>query len=55
MEADFVPLYLERKGQLIRGWQLLQINLDPQDVLYLTIPANCLERLWRSSFNTFSI
>ena len=55
MEADFVPLYIERKGQLIRGWQLLKTKLLPQDVLYLTIPAHGLEKLWRSSFNTFSL
>ena len=55
MQADFVPLYLERKGELIRGWQLLKIDLLPQDVLYLTIPASGLEKLWRSSYNTFSL
>ena len=55
MEADFVPLYLERKGQLIQGWQLIQVNLLPDDVLYLTIPANGLEKLWRSPFNTLSV
>lgn len=53
MEADFVPLYLERKSQLIRGWQLLEIELLPEDVLYLTIPANSLEKLWRTPFNTY--
>lgn len=55
IEADFVPLYLERKGQLIRGWQLLETYLNPEDVLYLTIPANGLEKLWRTPFDTFSI
>ncbi|MDJ0679377.1 MAG: NAD-binding protein [Xenococcaceae cyanobacterium MO_167.B52] len=48
MEADFVPLYLERNGQIIRGWELLDIPLAPQDVLYLTIPATGLEQLWRN-------
>ena len=55
MDADFVPLYIERKGELIRGWELLKTDLRPQDVLYLTIPANGLEKLWRSSFNSFSL
>lgn len=45
--SDFVPLYVERKGRIIRGWDLLEIALAPQDVLYLTIPATNLEQLWR--------
>jgi voltage-gated potassium channel Kch len=45
---DFVPLYLERNGMTLHGWQLLQTCLQPQDILYLTMPASCLERLWRS-------
>lgn len=48
MQGDFVPLYLERNGQIIRGWELLEISLHPQDVLYLTIPATGLEQLWRN-------
>ena len=48
MQGDFVPLYLERNGQIIRGWELLEISLYPQDVLYLTIPATGLEQLWRN-------
>ena len=47
--SDFVPLYLERNQQTIHGWQLLQTRLQPEDVLYLTIPANGLDRLWRTS------
>lgn len=49
IEADFVPLYLERKGQTIHGWELLESSLHPQDVLYLTMPASRLEQLWRAS------
>ncbi len=48
MKGDFVPLYLERKGIIIRGWELLVTNLYPQDILYLTIPASGLEQLWRN-------
>ncbi|WP_036480278.1 TrkA family potassium uptake protein [Myxosarcina sp. GI1] len=47
IQADFVPLYLERKGKTIHGWQLLETFLKSEDVLYLTIPANGLEQLWR--------
>jgi len=49
MEADFVPLYLERKEQTVHGWELLENYLQPQDLLYLTIPASRLEQLWRAS------
>ena len=49
IEADFVPLYLERKGQTIHSWELLESSLHPQDVLYLTMPASRLEQLWRAS------
>jgi Trk K+ transport system NAD-binding subunit len=47
IKADFVPLYIERKNQTIHGWQLLEIPLQPQDVLYLTMPASGLDQLWR--------
>ena len=46
--ADFVPLYLERNGRTVHGWELLEICLQPQDVLYLTMPASRLEQLWRT-------
>ncbi len=48
MDADFVPLYLERNGQTIHSWRLLEISLKAGDVLYLTVPANELEQLWRT-------
>lgn len=48
IKADFVPLYIERKNQTIHGWQLLEIPLQPQDVLYLTMPASGLDQLWRT-------
>jgi Trk K+ transport system NAD-binding subunit len=55
MEADCVPLYLERPHldrshlgrQTIHGWDLLEVELVEGDVLYLTIPAMHLDRLWR--------
>jgi Trk K+ transport system NAD-binding subunit len=49
IEADFVPLYLERKTFRIHSWELLEIGLQPGDVLYLTMPATQLELIWRST------
>ncbi|NJN85713.1 MAG: potassium channel protein [Leptolyngbyaceae cyanobacterium SL_7_1] len=49
MDADFVPLYLETNCQTIHGWNLLEMNLSAGDVLYLTMPANRLEELWRTN------
>ena len=49
MRSDFVPLYLERKGHTFHGWQLLEMPLQPHDVLYLTMPASGLDQLWRTS------
>ena len=46
--GDFVPLYLERKNRTLHGWPLLETCLQPQDVLYLTMPASGLEQLWRT-------
>ena len=48
MSADFVPLYAETNCQTIHGWDLLNFYLSTGDVLYLTMPANRLEQLWRS-------
>ncbi len=45
--ADFVPLYLEVQGQAIHGWDLLATHLQPNDILYLTMPAAELAQLWR--------
>jgi voltage-gated potassium channel Kch len=47
MNADFVPLYLEKQGQTIHGWQLLETNLSQGDVLYLTMPAMRLQQVWQ--------
>lgn len=47
VNADFVPLYLERQPRTIHSWKLLEIELQPGDVLYLTMPAMKLEQLWR--------
>ena len=49
MTADFVPLYLETQSQTIHGWDLLDVHLAAGDVLYLTMPANGLDQLWRST------
>lgn len=50
-QADFVPLYLETNGKSIHGWELLDCCLSCGDVLYLTMPANRLEGLWRTTTN----
>jgi voltage-gated potassium channel Kch len=47
IQTDFVPLYLETKNRTIHGWQLLEAYLQPEDILYLTMPAHRLEQLWR--------
>lgn len=47
MDADFVPLYIETNCQTIHGWDVLETCLSAGDILYLTMPANRLEQLWR--------
>jgi hypothetical protein len=46
--ADLVPLYLETSHQTLHGWDLLQVQLSPGDVLRLTIPAKNIDRLWQT-------
>jgi Trk K+ transport system NAD-binding subunit len=50
MASDFVPLYIETHSQTIHGWDLLDVSLCVGDVLYLTMPANRLEQLWRVDY-----
>ena len=47
--VDVVPLYIEAEGRTLHGWDLLDFNLDNGDVLYLTMPANRLDLLWRET------
>ncbi|HEY9889594.1 MAG TPA: NAD-binding protein, partial [Candidatus Obscuribacterales bacterium] len=47
-EIDLVPLYIETPTGALHGFELLSHVLAHQDVLYLTIPANKLEELWRT-------
>ncbi|NJS11349.1 MAG: potassium channel protein [Microcoleus sp. CSU_2_2] len=49
MSVDFVPLYVETNCQTIHGWDLLNCCLSAGDVLYLTMPANRLDQLWRTT------
>ena len=49
MQSDFVPLYLKTPCQMFHAWDLLETHLCAGDILYLTIPANRLEQLWRVS------
>jgi len=46
---DFVPLYMETSTQTIHGWDLLDICLSADDVLYMTVPATQLEQLWQTT------
>lgn len=48
MQSDFVPLYIETNCQTIHGWDLLSTYLSAGDILYLTMPANRLDHLWRA-------
>ncbi|NJN01507.1 MAG: potassium channel protein [Leptolyngbyaceae cyanobacterium RM1_1_2] len=47
--ADFVPLYVESPQAVVHGLNLLEYGLSENDVLYLTMPANRIEQLWRTS------
>lgn len=49
MNSDFVPLQVERQDLVLHGWDLLEVCLENGDILYMTIPANRLEQLWRVS------
>ncbi|OKH18225.1 potassium channel family protein [[Limnothrix rosea] IAM M-220] len=49
--VNFVPLYAESDGHNIHGWGLLDHQLQSGDVLYLTIAANGLQKLWRRNNN----
>ncbi len=49
VQSDFVPLYLQTQYKQLHGWELLEARLNPGDVLYLTMPASKLDRLWRSN------
>jgi len=45
--TDLVPLYIESQGHTIHGLDLLEFVLQSGDILYMTLPANRLEQLWR--------
>lgn len=55
IDANFVPLYLQRKGKTIHSWDLLTAILEPADVLYLTIPATGLAKLCHNSSSNLEI
>ncbi|BAY76625.1 TrkA domain-containing protein [Nostoc linckia NIES-25] len=48
MSTDCVPLYVETNHQTLHGWDLLETNLSPGDILYMTMPATQLYQLWRN-------
>jgi Trk K+ transport system NAD-binding subunit len=49
MKNDFVPLYVKTQHRVLHSWDLLAAYLNDGDILYMTILANRLERLWRVS------
>jgi voltage-gated potassium channel Kch len=55
MDADYVPLYIERKGYTIHSWEILETHLASEDVLYLTMPATGLEQLWRTDVSEMMV
>lgn len=55
MDADFVPLYIERNSYTIHSWEILETRLASEDVLYLTMPATGLEQLWRTDISEMMV
>jgi Trk K+ transport system NAD-binding subunit len=45
--VNLTPLYLERQSHTIHGWALLEAELQPEDILHLTIEAQNIEQLWQ--------
>jgi Trk K+ transport system NAD-binding subunit len=52
--AKVVPLYIESQGQTLHGYDLLDRTLAVGDVLYLTMPANRLHQLRRTTIEWVS-
>jgi Trk K+ transport system NAD-binding subunit len=52
--ADVVPLYIESQGRTLHGYDLLDIILTAGEVLYLTMPANRLHQLRRTTIEWVS-
>jgi Trk K+ transport system NAD-binding subunit len=45
--VNLTPLYLERQSRTIHGWELLEVELQPEDIIHLTIEAHNIEQLWQ--------
>jgi len=52
--ANVVPLYIETQTQTLHGYDLLDMTLAEGDVLYLTMPANRLHQLRRTTIEWIS-
>jgi Trk K+ transport system NAD-binding subunit len=52
--ANVVPLYIESQNRTLHGYDLLDMTLTEGDVLYLTLPANRLHQLRRTSIEWVS-
>lgn len=47
--ANVVPLYIESQNRTLHGYDLLDMTLTAGDILYLTMPANRLHQLRRTT------
>ncbi len=52
--ANVVPLYIETQNRTLHGYDLLDLTLAEGDVLYLTMPANRLHQLRRTTIEWVS-
>ena len=52
--ANVVPLYIETQHRTLHGYDLLDLTLTEGDVLYLTMPANRLHQLRRTTIEWIS-
>lgn len=52
--ANVVPLYIETQNRTLHGYELLDLTLIEGDVLYLTMPANRLHQLRRTTIEWVS-
>ena len=52
--TNVVPLYIETQNRTLHGFDLLDITLADGDILYLTMPANRLHQLRRTTIEWVS-
>jgi Trk K+ transport system NAD-binding subunit len=52
--ANVVPLYIKTRDRTLHGYDLLDMTLTEGDILYLTMPANHLHQLRRTTIEWVS-